>query len=54
MEGLRAKVAGSASYLGGKMARQKIQKVSPYMCSKQPDQLSAVLNQIIDRLNETE
>lgn len=36
------------------MARQKIQRVSSYMCSQQPDQLSAVINQIIDRLNELE
>ena len=33
------------------MARQRIQKVTPYMCSQQPDQLSAVLNQVIDELN---
>ena len=33
------------------MARQKIQRVTPYMVSSQPDQLSAVLNQIIDELN---
>lgn len=36
------------------MARQKIQRVTPYMVSQQPDQVSAVLNQIIDRLNEME
>lgn len=34
------------------MARQKIQRVSSYMVSRQPDQLAAVLNQIIDALNE--
>lgn len=34
------------------MARQKIQRVTPYMVSQQPDQLSAVLNQIIDELND--
>lgn len=33
------------------MARQKIQRVTPFMVSQQPDQLSAVLNQIIDELN---
>lgn len=33
------------------MARQKIQKVTPFMVSSQPDQLSMVLNQIIDELN---
>lgn len=34
------------------MARQKIQRVTSYMVSQQPDQLSAVLNQIIDELND--
>lgn len=34
------------------MARQRIQKVTPYMVSQQPDQLSAVLNDIINTLNE--
>lgn len=34
------------------MARQRIPRVTSYMVSQQPDQLSAVLNQIIDELNE--
>lgn len=34
------------------MARQKIPRVTSYMISQQPDQLAAVLNQIIDALNE--
>lgn len=34
------------------MARQKIQRVTSYMVSQQPDQVAMVLNQIIDRLNE--
>lgn len=34
------------------MARQKIPTITPYMISHQPDQTAAVINQIIDRLNE--
>lgn len=44
-------VDGGGIFLGGRMARQRIQRVTPTMCSRQPDQLSAVLNQIIDELN---
>lgn len=34
------------------MARQRIPRVTSYMVSQQPDQLSATLNQIIDTLND--
>lgn len=34
------------------MARQRIPKVTPYMVSQQPDQLSAAINQIIDTIND--
>lgn len=36
------------------MAKQLIQKVTSTMISTQPDQLSMVLNQIIDRINKIE
>lgn len=34
------------------MSKQKIPRITPYMLSKQPDQTAAIINQIIDRLNE--
>lgn len=34
------------------MAKQKIPRITPYMISQQPDQTAAILNLIIDRLNE--
>ena len=36
------------------MARQKIPKVQPNMLRTQPDQFCAVVNQIIDAINESE
>lgn len=36
------------------MATQRIPKVTPVMLREQPDQFCAVLNMIIDKLNEIE
>ena len=34
------------------MARQKLPRVTPEMLRTQPDQFTALINRIIDRLNE--
>lgn len=36
------------------MATQRIPKVTPIMLREQPDQFCAILNMLIDKINETE
>lgn len=42
---------GLKNILGGKMARQKIPRIQPSMIKTQPDQVCAILNAVIDKIN---